>query len=168
MKNKKITTKRKYENKAIAYSEIFILVLATIAFSWMIGGNIKEVSAVGEVCGGGGSCNIGCGGTIYPEGNLMCGEGEVCCVPGDISNGGGGSDIVKEIGKDLLDVGKYKLVNEATKKGFGKKIKDFVKNIFKKKPTTGTDKLTLGDWIGPFHKSTSPRCSSMKRTNPVP
>ncbi len=57
MKNKKREEKRKMnENKAIAFFQIFVMVVATIAFSWMVGGGIKTVSAADESCGIGGRC----------------------------------------------------------------------------------------------------------------
>jgi len=70
MKNKtKMTHKRKnkieYGKTTIAITQILILVIATIAFSWMIGGEVKEVSAdvsdetpCPNFCGGEGSKSI--------------------------------------------------------------------------------------------------------------
>jgi len=60
MENKKRKIKEKRELKAISFLEIFILVVATIAFSWMIGSQIETVSAADE-----NSCKACVGSDIY-------------------------------------------------------------------------------------------------------
>jgi hypothetical protein len=81
MKNKKRTKEKEKRTKAtIALSQIFILVIATIAFSWMIGSEVKIVSAAGEVCGSGGVCTNQ---NLCAAANIISGScssvGEDCC-----------------------------------------------------------------------------------------
>ncbi|MCX6750472.1 MAG: hypothetical protein NTZ83_03370 [Candidatus Pacearchaeota archaeon] len=45
MKNKKKTKEKEHGKRTIALSQILILVIATIAFSWMVGSEVKTVSA---------------------------------------------------------------------------------------------------------------------------
>ncbi|MGY4884961.1 MAG: hypothetical protein ACP5NZ_05270 [Nanobdellota archaeon] len=130
MKNKK---ERKYEKRTMAFSEIFILVLATIAFSWMIGGDIEEVSAeegdpCGRVCSGtqvylgvesaSGSCVAGS--TVVEYCTDGCSTNGISCkTPGEEGGDdkGGGvpwGEIGVGIGSEVVDVAKDKL--------FGKEI----------------------------------------------
>lgn len=60
IKNNKRKIKEKRELKAISFLEIFILIIATIAFSWMIGSQIETVSAAD-----GNSCKACVGMDVY-------------------------------------------------------------------------------------------------------
>ena len=53
MKNKKRTKEKEYGKRTIALSQILIMIIATIAFSWMIGSEVKEVGAADEPTGTG-------------------------------------------------------------------------------------------------------------------
>jgi|GEM_PF-1864784 len=114
IKNNKRKIKEKRELKAISFFEIILLVVATVAFSWMIGSQIETVSA-----DGGSTSNTGCisaGGTcINLTANPTCiGEKKVglcagleftCCVPysatipEDEGDGITFGDVVKTAGK---------------------------------------------------------------------
>jgi hypothetical protein len=87
MKEKKRRNKREHGARTIALSQIIILVIATIAFAWMVGSEVKTVSAVGESCSSGGvsgtcidTSTTGCDGStmagLCPGGNNVR-----CCIP---------------------------------------------------------------------------------------
>jgi hypothetical protein len=80
---KKRIQKTEKENgvRTIAISQILILVIATIAFSWMVGSEVKTVSATGEICGAGGICknqNLCTGGGTIIAGTCPT-VGDACC-----------------------------------------------------------------------------------------
>ncbi|OQA68885.1 MAG: hypothetical protein BWY36_00130 [Candidatus Diapherotrites archaeon ADurb.Bin253] len=93
--------KQKKETKVIAILQIFILVIATIAFSWIVGSSIETVSASdGSKCRQekGGNCIAStqtCDGERIVK-TTLCPTGYQCCVPKKDKGGDGG-------GSNLLD-----------------------------------------------------------------
>jgi hypothetical protein len=105
MKNKKITKEKEHGRKTIALSQILILIIATIAFSWMVGGEVKTVSAADDgtencrlatgSCMTSNSCSS-LGGKVQPISDSECISPNICCIEGTgsgtsttSSNGGG-------------------------------------------------------------------------------
>ena len=100
--------KQRKETKVIAISQIFILVIATIAFSWIVGSSIETVSAIpgDDICvkKEGGSCIPSlqtCDGNKITGVNL-CPTGYQCCVPKKDNGGDEGGGSVLEMVMPIL------------------------------------------------------------------
>lgn len=102
--------KQRKETKAIAISQIFILVIATIAFSWMIGSEIETVSAADAGCTEkGGTCITSpqaCDGQRITDATLCPTAGYQCCVPKENNDGdGGGNNLLGTVTTTLSVLG---------------------------------------------------------------
>lgn len=158
--------KQKKETKAIAILQIFILVIATIAFSWIVGSSIETVSASDGSCGIGGTCEPmdGCAAADIILGS--CDKGEVCCRHSGGSSGNDERVDNKEISKLAEEGKKYglelvkravekKIIEGVTEKIVKKKVveegikekgvKKILKKLFRPK-TGGTGKGFFKDW----------------------
>jgi len=127
MKNKKKMKEKRseYEKRVIAFFQIFIMVVATIAFSWMVGGEVKTVSAADESCGIGGRCtdqNL-CATANRISGS--CGGTQVCCgSPDGGDNSGGIGDALIAAGTELAIEGGKSVIKKVTTKGAGEAVKE--------------------------------------------
>jgi hypothetical protein len=105
---------KKNKNKEkFAVIQIAILLVATFAFAWIIGGGIGIVGAADEpVAGGDGTALCGAGGTCVNTATSFCAEqipgncatpGEICCKPGEPPELVKPEDVPKEEDTPLLD-----------------------------------------------------------------
>jgi hypothetical protein len=83
-KTKKMKRRYKGKNKAEAITQILILIVGIMAISWMIGSEVKVVSAedksaYGESCGAGGVCVDACIGSSNEKITGNCANPLVCC-----------------------------------------------------------------------------------------
>lgn len=143
MENTKTTSKKENETKAIAFSQIFILVLATIAFTWMVAEDIEEVSAAeGGSCtrcylntiysgilDANGQCIVSGGIVVKDCGSAGCANDATCNPPesgdGDDGSDGGGNKV------DAGDIiGGLTTLNEASRQFTDKTLLQWAKEGF--------------------------------------